>query len=69
MLMLMTAGILVGGMVVVAVEVIVVVVVGVMSFSEEKCLLVTEVECVGVDGGLVGGDIFGCSRGFVAVVV
>ena len=69
MLMLMTAGILVGGMVVVVVEVMVVVVVGVMSFSEERCLSVTEVECVGVDCGLVGGDIFDFSGGFVAVVV
>ena len=53
----------------VAVEVMVVVVVGVMSFSEERCLSVTEVECVGVDCGLVGGDIFDFSGGFVAVVV
>ena len=35
--MLMRAGILVGGLVMV--------VVGVMSFSEERCMSVTEVEC------------------------
>ena len=69
MLMLMRAGILVGGMVVVAVEVMVVVVVGVMSFSEERCFSVTEVKCVGVGCGLVGSDIFDFSGGFVAVVV
>ena len=40
-----------------------------MSFSEERCFSVTEVECVGVGCGLVGGDIFDFSGGFVAVVV
>ena len=39
-LMLMRAGILVGGVVVVTV--------GVISFSEEQCLSATKVECLGV---------------------
>ena len=43
--MLMRAGILVGGVVVVAVGVMVVVVVGIVSFSEEWCLSVMKVEC------------------------
>ena len=42
--MLMRAGILVGGVVAVAVGVMVVAV-GIVSFSEERCLPVTEVEC------------------------
>ena len=41
--MLMRAGILVGGMVGVAVRVVVVAV-GIVSFSEERCLLVAKVE-------------------------
>ena len=48
--MLMRGGILVGGMVVVAV--------GIVSFSEERCLFVTEVECWRVHFGLVGRNIF-----------
>ena len=43
--MLLRAGILVGGLVVVVVGVMVVVAVGVVSFSEEWCLIVREVEC------------------------
>ena len=43
-LMLTGAGILVGGVVVVAMGVMVVAV-GIVSFSEERCLSVTEVEC------------------------
>ena len=55
-LMLMRAGILVGGVVVVGVMVMVEV--GVVSFSEGRCLLVADVECVVVEVGcgLVGGD-------------
>ena len=49
--MLMRAGILVGGMVVVAV--------GIVSFSEERYLFVTEVEYWRVRFGLVGRDIDG----------
>ena len=44
-LMLMRAGILVGGLVVVVVGVMVVVAVGVVSFSEEQCMSVREGEC------------------------
>ena len=43
--MLMRAGILLGGLVVVVVGVMVVMAVGVVSFSEERCLSVKEVEC------------------------
>ena len=43
-LMLMRAGILVGGVVMLAVEMMVVVV-GIVSFSEERCLSVTMVKC------------------------
>ena len=43
--LLMRAGILVGGLIVVVVGVMVVVGVGIVSFSEELCLSVTEVEC------------------------
>ena len=68
-LMLMSAGILAGGVVVVAVGVMVVVEVGVMSFSEGRCLPVVEVECVGVGRGLVGDDALDLDGGFVAVVV
>ena len=67
--MLIRAGILVGGVVVVVVGVMVVVTVGVISFSEEQCLSVTEVECLRVGLGLVGGDIFDFGGGFVTVVV
>ena len=44
-LILMRADILVCGVVVVAVGVMVLVVLGIVSFSEERCLSVTEVEC------------------------
>ena len=67
--MLMRAGILVGEVVVVAVEVMVVVAVGVISFSEKRCSSVTKVECLGVGFGLVGGDILDLSGGFIALVV
>ena len=59
-LMLMSTGIVVGEVLVVAV--------GVRSF-EKRCLSVTEVECLEVDFGLVGGDIFDLGGDFVAVVV
>ena len=35
----------------------VMVAVGVISISGKQCLSVMEVECLGVDFGLVGGDI------------
>ena len=57
-LMLMRAGILVSGVVVVVVGVMVMVEVGVVSFSEGRCLPVAEVEFVVVSCGLVGGDFF-----------
>ena len=69
MLMLMRAGILVGGVVVVVVVVMVVVAVGVVSFSEEWCLSVTDVECLRVGFRLVGVDAFDFSGGFVLAVV
>ena len=56
-LMLMRAGILVGGVTVMLVGVMVMVEVGVVSFSEGRCLLVVEVECMVVGSGLVGGDV------------
>ena len=56
--MLMRAGILVDGVVVVPMGVMVVAVMGVVSFSEELCLSVMEVKYLGVGFGLVGGDIF-----------
>ena len=59
--MLMRAGILFGGVVVVAV--------GIVSLSEERCLFVTEVEYWRVRFGLVGRDIFDSGGGFVVVVV
>ena len=59
--MLMRAGILVGEVAVVAV--------GVIYFSEKRCLSATEVECLGVDFGLVRSDILVLSGGFVAVVL
>ena len=68
-LMLMRASILVGGVVVVAVEVMVVEVVGLISFSEKWCLPVTEIECLGVGFGLVGSRIFDFCGRFVAVMV
>ena len=60
MFILMSAGILVG--------VVVVVAVGVISF-EKRCLSVVEVEYLGVDFGLVGGNTFDLGRNFVVVVV
>ena len=60
-LMLMRAGILVGGVVVVVVAVMVMVEVGVVSFSEGRCLPV--VECVVVGCELVGGDILNFKEG------
>ena len=66
-LMLMGTGILVGEVVVVAVGVMVVVAVGVISFSEKRCLSVTE--CLQVGFGLVEGDILDLSEGFIALVV
>ena len=62
-LMLMRAGILVGGVVVVVVAVMVMVEVGVVSFSEGRCLPVVEVECVVVGCELVGGDILNFKEG------
>ena len=68
-LMLMRAGILVGGVVVVVVAVMVMVEVGVVSFSEGRCLPVAEVECVVVGCGLVGDGVLNFGGGFVTVVV
>ena len=68
-LMLMRAGILVGGVLVVVVGVMVMVEVGVVSFPEGRCLPVAEVECVVVGCGLVGGDVLNFGEGFVAAVV
>ena len=59
--MLMSAGILVGDVVVVAM--------GVMPSFEKRCLSVTEVECIGVGFGLVEGDIFDMAGNVHAVVV
>ena len=42
---------------------------GIVSFSEERCLFVTEVECWRVRFGLVGCDIFDSGGAFVVVVV
>ena len=67
--MLMRAGVLVGGVVLVAVGVMVMVEVVVVSFSEGRCLPVAEVECVVVDYVLVGGDALNFSGWFVAMVV
>ena len=67
--MLMRAGILVGGVVVVVVGVMVVVELEVISFSEEWCLSVTEVECLRVGFGLMRGDTFDFGGGFVPMVV
>ena len=68
-LMLMRAGILVVGVVVLVVGVMVMVEVGVVSFSEGRCLPVAEVECVVVGCGLVGDDVLNFGGGFVVVVV
>ena len=68
-LMLMKAVILVDEVLVVVVGVMIVVAMEVISFFEKWCLSVTEVGCLGVGFGLVGGDIFNLSGGFVAVVV
>ena len=61
MSILMRAGILVGGVIVVAV--------GIVSFSKEQCLSLIEVEFWRVGYGLVGRDIFDFGGGFVVVVV
>ena len=58
MLMLIRAGILVGGVVLVLVGIVVVAAMGVISFSEELCLSVIELKCLRVGFGLVGGEIF-----------
>ena len=68
-LMLMRAGILVGGVVVVVVGVMVMVEMGVVSFPKGRCLPVAERECVVVGCGLVAGDVLNFGEGFVAVVV
>ena len=67
--MLIGAGILVGGVVVVVMGVMVMVEVGVVSFSEGRCLPVAEVECVVVGCGLVGDGVLNFGGGFVTVVV
>ena len=67
--MLMRADVLVGGVVLVAVGVMVMVEVVVVSFSEGRCLPVAEVECVVVDYVLVGGDALNFSGWFVAMMV
>ena len=69
MLKLVIAGILVGGVVVMVVEVMVMVLVGAMSFFERRCLTVVEVECVVAGCGLVGGDALNFREGFVVVVM
>ena len=66
-LMLMRAGILIGGVVVVAVGVMGVAAMGVIYFSEELCLSVMQVKFLGY--GLVRGDIVNFGGSFVAVVV
>ena len=66
-LMLMRAGIMVGGVVVV--EVMVMVEVGVVSFSEGRSLPVVEVECVVVGCRPVRGDVLNFGGGFVAAAV
>ena len=63
-LMLMRAGTMVGGVVVVVVEVIVMVKVGVVSFSEGSCLPVAQLESVVVGCGLVKGDVLNFGWGF-----
>ena len=68
-LMLVRAGIMVGGVVVVVVEVMVMVEVGVVSFSEGRCLPVVEVECVVVGCRPVRGDVLNFGGGFVAAAV
>ena len=73
--MLMRAGALVGeavaeavGMMAVMV-VVVVVMVGIIYFSEKRCLSVTEVKCLGVGFRLVRGDILDLGWSFAAAVV
>ena len=56
-LMLKIAGIFVGELVVVGAGVMVVVAVEVISISEKRCFSVMEVECLGVQFGLVRGDM------------
>ena len=64
--MSMRAGILFGVAAVVAVAMV-----GVMSFFEKSSVLVTEVEveCLGVNFGLMEGDNLYLGQAFVAVVV
>ena len=59
--MLMRVEILVGGVVAVAVEMV--------SFSEERCLFVMEVECWRVPFGSVRRNIFDSGGGIVVMVV
>ena len=66
--MLISAGILVGGVVVVAVEVVVVAL-GIVSFSGEWYLSVMEVERWRIGFGLVGHDIFDFGGDFIVVVM
>ena len=68
-LMLMRAGILVGGVVVVVVRVMLMVEVEVVSFPERRFLPVAEVGRVVVGCGLVGGDVLNFGEGLVVVVV
>ena len=68
-LMLMRAGILVVGVVLMVVGVMVMVKVRVVSFSEGRCLPEAEVECVVVGCGLVEDDVLNFGGGFVVVVV
>ena len=68
-LMLMRAGILVGGVVVVVVGVMVMVEMGVVSFPKGRGLPVAEREGVVVGCGLVAGGVLNFGEGFVAVVV
>ena len=67
--MFIGAGVLVGGVVVVVMGVMVMVEVGVVSFSEGRCLPVAELECVVVGSGLVGDGVLKFGGGFVTVVV
>ena len=67
--MLMRAGVLVGGVVLVAVGLMVMLEVVVVSFSEGRCLPVAEVECLVVDYLLVGVDAMNFGGWFAAMVV
>ena len=67
--MLMRAGVLVGGVVLVAVGLMVMLEVVVVSFSEGRCLPVAEVECLVVDYLLVGVDALNFGGWFAVMVV